>query len=310
MLKVIIFVYFFISLCGGLSFADSDYKIIVKVNKRIISNYDIKREMEYLSALNPKINSISEEEIQKIAKKSLIREIIKDKEISKYFRNIDQSPDLTSPLNNIYAKLNMASEDEFVSYLTKFGLDLKDVRKKLAIELNWNSMIYQIYKSKINIDKDKIKKKLALDSVSSKIKKMFLISEIVFTAKNKEEFNDKYKKIVDSIEEKDFKTTATIYSSSDTAEFEGKIGWVSKNDVSEEIYQQIYKLKINEFSKPIKIGAGFILINLDAVKEEKQKINLEEKFAYIINKETNRQLNQYSVIHYKKIERQSFIYED
>ena len=310
MLKVIIFVYFFISLCGGLSFADSDYKIIVKVNKRIISNYDIKREMEYLSALNPKINSISEEEIQKIAKKSLIREIIKDKEISKYFRNIDQSPDLTSPLNNIYAKLSMASEDEFVSYLTKFGLDLKDVRKKLAIELNWNSMIYQIYKSKINIDKDKIKKKLALDSVSSKIKKMFLISEIVFTAKNKEEFNDKYKKIVDSIEEKDFKTTATIYSSSDTAEFEGKIGWVSKNDVSEEIYQQIYKLKINEFSKPIKIGAGFILINLDAVKEEKQKINLEEKFAYIINKETNRQLNQYSVIHYKKIERQSFIYED
>jgi hypothetical protein len=149
MLKVIIFVYFFISLCGGLSFADSDYKIIVKVNKRIISNYDIKREMEYLSALNPKINSISEEEIQKIAKKSLIREIIKDKETSKYFKNIDQSPDLTSPLNNIYAKLNMASEDEFVSYLTKFGLDLKDVRKKLAIELNWNSMIYQIYKSKI-----------------------------------------------------------------------------------------------------------------------------------------------------------------
>jgi hypothetical protein len=70
------------------------------------------------------------------------------------------------------------------------------------------------------------------------------------------------------------------------------------------------KLKINEFSKPIKIGAGFILINLDAVKEEKQKINLEEKFAYIINKETNRQLNQYSSIHYKKIERQSFIYED
>ena len=310
MLKVIIFVYFFISLCGGLSLADNDYKIIVKVNKRIISNYDIKKEMEYLSALNPKINSISEEDIQKIAKKSLIREIIKDKEISKYFRNIDQSPDLTSPLNNIYTKLNMASEDEFVSYLTKFDLDLKDVRKKLAIELNWNSMIYQIYKSKINIDKDKIKKNLELESASSKVKKKFLISEIVFTAKNKEEFNDKYKKIVDSIEEKDFKTTATIYSSSDTAEFEGKIGWVSKNDVSEEIYQQIYKLKINEFSKPIKIGAGFILINLDAVKEEKQKINLEEKFAYIINKETNRQLNQYSAIHYKKIERQSFIYED
>lgn len=310
MFKIIIFVYFFINLCGNFSFADNDYKIVVKVNKRIISNYDIRKEIEYLSALNPKILSISKEDIQKIAKKSLIREIIKDKETSKYFKNIDLSPDLTSPLNNIYTKLNITSEEEFVGYLTKFDLDLKDVRKKLAIELNWNSMIYQIYKSKINVDKDKIKKNLELESASSKVKKNFLISEIVFTAKNKEEFNDKYKKIVDSIEEKDFKSTATIYSSSDTSQFEGKIGWVSKNDVSEEIYQQIYKLKINEFSKPIKIGAGFILINLDAVKEEKQKINLEEKFAYIINKETNRQLNQYSSIHYKKIERQSFIYED
>ena len=310
MFKIIIFVYFFINLCGNFSFADNDYKIVVKVNKRIISNYDIRKEIEYLSALNPKILSISKEDIQKIAKKSLIREIIKDKETSKYFKNIDLSPDLTSPLNNIYTKLNITSEEEFVGYLTKFDLDLKDVRKKLAIELNWNSMIYQIYKSKINVDKDKIKKNLELESASSKVKKNFLISEIVFTAKNKEEFNDKYKKIVESIEEKDFKTTATIYSSSDTSQFEGKIGWVSKNDVSEEIYQQIYKLKINEFSKPIKIGAGFILINLDAVKEEKQKINLEEKFAYIINKETNRQLNQYSSIHYKKIERQSFIYED
>ena len=310
MFKIIIFVYFFINLCGNFSFADNDYKIVVKVNKRIISNYDIRKEIEYLSALNPKILSISKEDIQKIAKKSLIREIIKDKETSKYFKNIDLSPDLTSPLNNIYTKLNITSEEEFVGYLTKFDLDLKDVRKKLAIELNWNSMIDQIYKSKINVDKDKIKKNLELESASSKVKKKFLISEIVFTAKNKEEFNDKYKKIVDSIEEKDFKSTATIYSSSDTSQFEGKIGWVSKNDVSEEIYQQIYKLKINEFSKPIKIGAGFILINLDAVKEEKQKINLEEKFAYIINKETNRQLNQYSSIHYKKIERQSFIYED
>ena len=310
MFKIIIFVYFFINLCGNFSFADNDYKIVVKVNKRIISNYDIRKEIEYLSALNPKILSISKEDIQKIAKKSLIREIIKDKETSKYFKNIDLSPDLTSPLNNIYTKLNITSEEEFVGYLTKFDLDLKDVRKKLAIELNWNSMIYQIYKSKINVDKDKIKKNLELESASSKVKKKILISEIVFTAKNKEEFNDKYKKIVDSIEEKDFKSTATIYSSSDTSQFEGKIGWVSKNDVSEEIYQQIYKLKINEFSKPIKIGAGFILINLDAVKEEKQKINLEEKFAYIINKETNRQLNQYSSIHYKKIERQSFIYED
>ena len=45
MFKIIIFVYFFINLCGNFSFADNDYKIVVKVNKRIISNYDIRKEM-------------------------------------------------------------------------------------------------------------------------------------------------------------------------------------------------------------------------------------------------------------------------
>ena len=309
MFKIIIFVYFFINLCGNFSFADNDYKIVVKVNKRIISNYDIRKEIEYLSALNPKILSISKEDIQKIAKKSLIREIIKDKETSKYFKNIDLSPDLTSPLNNIYTKLNITSEEEFVGYLTKFDLDLKDVRKKLAIELNWNSMIYQIYKSKINVDKDKIKKNLELESASSKVKKKFLISEIVFTAKNKEEFNDKYKKIVDSIEEKDFKTTATIYSSSDTAEFGGKIGWVSKNDISEKIYKQILNLKVNEFTKPLKIATGFLLISVDDIKVEERENNLEERYNSIISNETTRQLNQHSIIYFKKIEKQSFIYE-
>ena len=35
MSKIIIFIYLFISLFGGISFADSDYKIVVKVNDEI-----------------------------------------------------------------------------------------------------------------------------------------------------------------------------------------------------------------------------------------------------------------------------------
>jgi hypothetical protein len=213
-------------------------------------------------------------------------------------------------MKNIYSRLNISTEAEFNDYLTKFNLELENVREKLSIELNWNAMIYQLYKNKINIDRDKIKENLELESTDSKIKKMFLISEIVFTAKNKEGFDSIYQKIVDSIEQKGFKSTATIYSLSDTAQFDGKIGWVGKGDVSEEIYQNIYNLKINEFSKPLKIGAGFIIINLDAVKEEEQIINLEKKFDSMVSKEMNRQLTQHSSIHYKKIEKQSFIYGD
>jgi hypothetical protein len=44
-------------------------------------------------------------------------------------------------------------------------------------------------------------------------------------------------------------------------------------------------------------------------KQEEKKNNFEEQYNNIIMKETNRQLNQYSTIYFKKLEKQSFIYE-
>ena len=124
------------------------------------------------------------------------------------------------------------------------------------------------------------------------------------------EYDDNYRKIIDTIKEKGFRSAATIYSSSDTAKFGGEIGWVGKNDISEKVYKQISGLQINEVSKPIKIGSGFLLLNLDSLKEVEREDNLEEKYNLIINNETNRQLNQHSTIYYKKIKSISFIYDD
>ena len=84
---------------------------------------------------------------------------------------------------------------------------------------------------------------------------------------------------------------------------------MSKNDISEKIYNQIYNLKINEFSKPLKIGTGFLLINIDDIKEEQRENNLEEKYSSMVGIEKNRQLNQFSTIYYRKIKKQMFIYE-
>ena len=70
--KKLILIYFFIATCfSNIANSNDDYKIVVKVNNEIISNYDIEKEIRYLSALNPKILEITEDEIKKIAKKLL-----------------------------------------------------------------------------------------------------------------------------------------------------------------------------------------------------------------------------------------------
>jgi len=309
MFKVLIFLFVF--LCAGISYANDEYRIIVKIDDEVISNHDIKKEKNYLTALNPTILNLSEDEVNKIAKQSIVREVIKKKEIFKYYNPDYETLEVLMPLaKNIYTRLNINSEEELRIYLATYDLKLKEVLIKIAVEKNWQTLIYEKFKHKINIDNDKIKKNLELESSIAKKEKLFLLSEIVFNPKNQKEFDENYQKILDTIKKKDFKSAATIYSLSDTAKFGGEIGWVGKKDISKKIYKQISTLRINEFTEPLKIGSGFLLLNLDNMKEEERKNNLKESYNNIITKETNRQLNQYSIIYFKKIKKKSFIYED
>ena len=85
---------------------------------------------------------------------------------------------------------------------------------------------------------------------------------------------------------------------------------MGKNDLSEKIYKQLSILEINDFTEPFKIATGFLLLNLDDIKREDRKNNIEEQLEYIITTKTNRQLNQFSNIYYKKLKKKSFIYEN
>ena len=68
------------------SFARSQEIIIIsKVDKEIITNIDIEIEKKYLLLLNNNLNKLPEKEFFNLSKNSLIREIIKKKEINKLF---------------------------------------------------------------------------------------------------------------------------------------------------------------------------------------------------------------------------------
>ena len=59
-------------------------KIILKVNNEIITSVDVFNEAKYLKTLNKNLKNISDKEIIKLAKNSLLREKIKIIELSKY----------------------------------------------------------------------------------------------------------------------------------------------------------------------------------------------------------------------------------
>ncbi len=67
------------------SFALSiENKIMLKINNQIITTIDVYQEANYLKALNPNIQNLDKKKILDIARSSLIREKIKEIELSKY----------------------------------------------------------------------------------------------------------------------------------------------------------------------------------------------------------------------------------
>ena len=302
---LIIFFNFF---CSNYIYSFESY-VVLKINNKIITNVDINNEYRYLIALNTDLQNIDKKKVMNIAKDSIIREKIKEDELLKYYDLNIKNKYIDSILANFYKKLGMKNEKEFKSYLSKYNLSFDEIKKKIEIEAAWNDLIYSKYVSKVKIDKIKIKNKI--NDLLSKNKKqnVYLISEIMFNPERVEEIQKKYKLIEKSISEVGFKNTANLYSVSDSAKLGGQVGWVNETQLSEIIKKEISKLKIGEYTKPITIPGGFLIIHLDDKKTHNIYLNFDEEFEKQIAYEKNTKLEQYSKIYFKKIKKNSIISE-
>ena len=289
--------------------ASSDvYKIKFKVNNEIITNYDIIKEENYLKALNKTLKEIDQNEIKKIASNSLVKEKIKKREIEKHYVVNYESNVIEPIIDNFIRELNLASLNEFKNYLITFDFTIDELRKKLIVEQTWNKLIFDLYKDKIRINEDEIKSNLDKIESDKSIQKSFDLSEIVFIENDKENYKKKYDEIISSINKIGFKETASIYSISPSSKLGGSIGWVNQNQLSKIILDEIMFLGANKVSKPILTPGGSIIIKINEIKDVPfNEFNREEELAKIKLAEKNRQLNEFSIIHYKKIASKSYV---
>ena len=306
--KIFIFVAI-INLLSSALIAEDRYEIVVSIDNKVITNFDIQKEINYLLALNPSLNNLPKKQIYEIAKESLVREEIKEKEILKYYNINYKDPELSLLIENIYNRLNIANENEFNKYLSNFDLSIEIISAKLAIEKTWNRLIFEKFNQFINLDELRLKKELEKNLSQPQTQNRYLISEILFQSKNDKEYQEILRNIKKTIEENSFETAASIYSISDSSKNGGEIGWVNKNEISDTIYNVLNKLSIGQFTQPIKIASGFLIIYLNDIKKEEQEFNVDEELKKMIISEKNRQFNEFSIIHFKKIEQQIFINE-
>ena len=284
-------------------------KILFKVNNEIITTIDIYEEIKFLKIFNPEINNLNEKDLLEISKNTIIREKIKKIEIMNYVEEVKiEDKFLLKFIKDKYSKLGINSLDSFNEFLKSNNLDVKNAKEKIAIELIWNDIIFQKFNSKVIINKDQIRKEILKNS-EKKLQRELSLSEIVFDINKKSEFNIKYDKIILDIEQTGFKNAALINSISNTASVGGFIGWVKEDNLNNVIKNEINKLEIGQYSKPIRTSAGFLIIKVEDIKEYEIEFDLDKKIQEVIMFKTNEQLNQLSNNYFNKIKK-DLIFDD
>ena len=306
--KKTIFLILIFFLFSNFSYSKIDLQIVMKINNQIVTNYDIEKESNYLLALNPKLNEINKNDLLKLAKKSMIKEMIRKSEILKY-KEIDlDNPRNKNILRNIMLNLDFSNQLQFESYLNNFNISIDDLRNKIGIENEWKNLVYSKYSQSVKIDKENLIKQIEKSS-KEEFSIEYNLSEIVFINNQNISLKDQSKKILESIEINGFENTANLYSISDSSKVGGKIGWVKKNNLSLEINRELENLKINSYSNPIKIDNNYLILKINDIKEITVKIDKEKKLDKMIMIETSKQLDKFSNIFYNKIKLNSVISE-
>lgn len=281
------------------AYSEKSIYIVVSVNDEIITNLDVEKESQYLKMLNPQLKELDKKKIYKIAKNSLINEIIKKNELKKIFK-FDNELDLIDQIfKDFYTSLDFKNEKKFEQILKKNdSYSIKEVKEKLITEFYWNRLIFQRFNNQVKINKQELKQKI---KNSSNYKNQYLLSEIFFSKDKNKSIENKINKIKQSINDVGFNNTASLFSISESANTGGKIGWVQEENLSPKILKELYKIRDGDITDIIQVGNNFLILKIEEVKTKKIKINNETKLKEMINFERNRQLNQFSSIYFNKI---------
>ena len=300
--KIFFYLLIIVHLCAN-QVSSLENKILFKVNDKIITTVDVKQEEKYLVVLNPNLKKIDQNKLKILAIDSIVKEKIKEIELIKYYEieKVFDDANLKKIIKNLYQAVGFQKEKEFKDYLKSQNLKFSSVRRKLAIEMLWNNLIFQKFSNRVVIDEIEIKNNLDKEIKNLSFSKDIFLSEILIRNSKDLKLEIVYSEILKSIKDVGFATSANIFSISDTAKIGGKVGWVKETSLSKQILKNIINLEKGQISKPIKINENFLILSIDDIKINKQKIDKNKILSNRISYKKNQQLERFSLAYFGKV---------
>ena len=276
--------------------------LFMTVGDRAITNSDLLNEMKIILILNNQSYSEDKrEQLQKSAVNSIVKRNVKQIEIDRYefyeFNKEDFIIELTQLANNLSVDLetlkNICASNE---------LDFQIIEDQVKVELLWNSLIFQLYKTKITINPEEIEEQLKLMEKQKKSQE-YLISEILIRSVEDNLIENEIENLKNNINLEGFENIARTLSISESALNGGDLGWVNENSIAKEIKSIIINTPVGSLSKPILLPEGILIFKIRNKRMVDENISLEERKDQLVKSEKNKILNMHSLSHYDRLRR-------
>ena len=276
--------------------------IYATIGNKAITRSDIVDEIKTLLILSNK-PFIEEERprLEQMAIKNLIKRKIKKIEIEKndflQFNDNDLQIELRRLANNMNMDLNTLK-----NVFKNNELDILLLEERIKVELLWNSLIFQIYKNKIQINLEEVEEQLK-SIQSKKIIEEYLISEIVIEPVDREKIKLKIEELKNKIKADGFENTAATLSIANSSARGGDLGWVNENLISKKLLPVIANTSVGNISEPVFLPNGILFFKVRDKRKLEKKVDMEKVKTELVNSEKSKILNMHSTSHFNNLRR-------
>ena len=276
--------------------------LFMTVGNKPITKSDVVNEIKIILILNNESYSAEKrDELHKIAVNSIIKRSIKQIEIEKNTFLKFSNEDFEKKLTQLAINLNM-DLDTLKNICASNELDFLLIENQIKTELFWNTLIFELYRSRIKINSEEIEERLKLMQNKEKINE-YLISEILIKPVEKNDLESEIEKLKNKIKIEGFENIARKLSISESSANGGDLGWLNENIISKKIKSAIISTAVGALSEAILLPEGILIFKIKDKRKIKNTKSLEEIKNELVNAEKLKILNMYSLSHYDKLRR-------
>ena len=301
-IKKIIFFVLISLICIEKGNTEINDALFITVGNKPITKSDVVNEIKIILILNNESYSAEKrDELHQIAVNSIIKRSIKQIEIEKNTFLKFNNEDLEKKLTQLAINLNM-DLDTLKNICASNALDFLLIENQIKTELFWNSLIFELYRSRIKINSEEIEERLKLMQNKEKINE-YLISEILIKPVEKNDLESEIEKLKNKIKIEGFENIARKLSISESSANGGDLGWLNENIISKKIKSAIISTAVGALSEAILLPEGILIFKIKDKRKIKNTKSLEEIKNELVNAEKLKTLHMYSLSHYDKLRR-------